>query len=152
PDRLPRVVRRRVGVVVAGARGLPGGHERGSGGPCPQEGANVGGRVGDDVERREVEPILGRGRDPGLVLAVEREGLVRDRLRVVVRQSSGAQAAEREGGAAGACSEQQLPPAEVRAVAHPVVVAAVVVVAAAPTTILPTCESGSASASIAWES
>ena len=47
--------------------GSPGGHPRGRRRPLAQQVAQLGCDVGDDVEGGEVQPVLRRRRDPGLV-------------------------------------------------------------------------------------
>ena len=61
------------GVVVLGAGGLARGHPRGGDRPLLQQRPQVGDVVARHVEGGEVEAVLGRRRDPGLVLAVERD-------------------------------------------------------------------------------
>ena len=73
PARLAGVPRR--GVVrraLAVADRLPGGQRLGRRGPAFEQGDQLGPVLGGDVERGEVQPVLGGGDDPGLVLAVER--------------------------------------------------------------------------------
>jgi hypothetical protein len=71
---LPGVVGRRLGCPVGGADragGQPLRHPFGGEGPGPEQPDQLGTRPGGDVERREVEPVLRRRHDPGLVLATE---------------------------------------------------------------------------------
>ena len=79
PDRLAGVVRRGVLLAVHGADRagvLPGGHPPGGRGPGLQHLDQVLAAVGGDVEGDEVQPVLRRGDDPGLVAAGERDGVV----------------------------------------------------------------------------
>ena len=73
PDRLAGVVRRRVPVAVDGADRsgvLAGGHPPGGRGPGLAAVRTSSSRlVGGDVEGDEVQPVLRRGDDAGLVLA-----------------------------------------------------------------------------------
>ena len=117
PDRLAGVVRRRVRVVVDRAGRQPGGHPRRRLRPRPQQVAHVVGRVGHEVERGEVEPVLRRRRDARLVRAVERDRRAGRRL-AVAGQALDAEAAERERRAARAGADQQLAAAEPRRLAH----------------------------------
>ena len=64
-----RVVRAGGRAVRAGALAL--GHPGGGRGPVLQQRDELVAGVGGDVERGEVQPVLGRGDDAGLVLAVE---------------------------------------------------------------------------------
>src|SRR5580698_2665836 len=71
-DGLARVDWRRVGPGVLPDE-LPRGHGGGRGRPRPEQVAQVGaGSAGDDVERAERQPVLGRSGDAGLVRPVER--------------------------------------------------------------------------------
>ena len=70
PDRLAGVVRRRVLLAVDGAdrAGVPaGGHASGGRGPGLQHRDQLVAAVGGDVEGDEVQPVLRRGDDAGLV-------------------------------------------------------------------------------------
>ena len=74
PDRLAGVVGRQVRGALDRADGagrLAGGHPLGRLGPLLQQRDQLVAVVGGDVERREVQPVLGRGDDAGLVLAAE---------------------------------------------------------------------------------
>ena len=116
PDRLARVVGRRVRVVVGRARRQSGGHQRRRLRPRPQQVGEILARVGDDVERREVQPILsGRG-DARLVRPVERDRVAGRRRVAVVGEPLDAEAAERERRTARAGTDQQLATAEARPV------------------------------------
>ena len=75
PDRLAGVVGRGVGGALDRtdrARGLAGGHPLGRVRPLLEQGDEPVAVVGGDVEHREVQPVLGRGDDAGLVLPPER--------------------------------------------------------------------------------
>ena len=58
---------------AAGRRLGAGGHPLGGAGPGLEHVGEGGPVLGDDVERDEVHPVLGRGDDPGLALAPERD-------------------------------------------------------------------------------
>ena len=78
----------------------PARHPVGRLGPGRQQRDQLGPRAGGDVERREVQPVLGRRGDAGLVLAAERVGVARVGARLAVgggRPAGG----ERAGGQAG---------------------------------------------------
>ena len=70
-DRLAGVVGRGERDVVRIADQLPRGHLGGGPGPLLQQFAQLRTTAVDEVEGGEVEAVLGRGRDPRLVLAVE---------------------------------------------------------------------------------
>ncbi len=75
PERLAGVGRRGVRVQVdrAARRRLgPRDHALGGRGPPAQHGPHLGRVVRGQIQRDEVQPVLGRGDDAGLVLAAER--------------------------------------------------------------------------------
>jgi hypothetical protein len=69
-EGLAGVHRRRRGNVHLSDE-LSGGHPPGGPGPLAQQVAQVASPFGRDVKRGEVQPVLGRRRDPGLVDTVE---------------------------------------------------------------------------------
>lgn len=71
-DGLAGVLGRQQRLVVAVAGRLAGGHPGRGLGPGNEQVAKLGGAVRGEVEAREVEAVLGRGRDPGLLRAPER--------------------------------------------------------------------------------
>ena len=77
PERLAGVSRRAVVRQSCAAPDRRAGRHLGRrSGPGLQQGDQLGAGVGGDVEGSEVQPVLGRGEDAGLVLAVEGVGRV----------------------------------------------------------------------------
>ncbi len=88
-ERLPGVGRRG-GAHVVGNAGHPArAHLRGGRGPVAQQLAHVLGSVHRQVERGDVQAVLGRGGDAGLVAAVERDRVLADALALVVGRRRG---------------------------------------------------------------
>ena len=108
PTALAGVVGRRQQLVVDVADHLAGAHFRRRPGPLAHQLAQLGAVLGQQVEGGEVEAVLGRGVDPGLVLAVEGDpaGAVAARLGGVLADQVAA-GAEADAGGADAGGGQQ---------------------------------------------